>query len=282
MAPNLHWPDTMFTYDRATSILYTCDAFGMHYCSEEVSLSDYPSDDSKFSGMALEAGCVAEMVLASVARTIGVALEIFSLETWKGRQDCSACQELFGLCIDLTFLQPFHRTPSCRNHSDGTDMFHVYNKQGCTVIRILLYAGLHQLHANAEDDPLRLVPQFSPLIKPPLVRRQPTLTPLKSSCKNMSLSSFCRCLTRSCPSWSPTSGSTTTASCGQTPAASSRRSASWATSSLAPSPRGTAPFSATTCPSLRGTMSSGASRRWRSRARLWLCCTLQTMGTATD
>jgi len=36
MAPNLHWPDTMFTYDRATSILYTCDAFGMHYCSEEV------------------------------------------------------------------------------------------------------------------------------------------------------------------------------------------------------------------------------------------------------
>jgi flavorubredoxin/flavin reductase (DIM6/NTAB) family NADH-FMN oxidoreductase RutF len=34
MAPNLHWPDTIFSYDRATSILYTCDAFGMHYCSE--------------------------------------------------------------------------------------------------------------------------------------------------------------------------------------------------------------------------------------------------------
>ncbi len=33
-APNLHWPDTIFSYDRATGILFTCDAFGMHYCSE--------------------------------------------------------------------------------------------------------------------------------------------------------------------------------------------------------------------------------------------------------
>lgn len=35
MAPNLHWPDTMFSYDPATGIMYTCDAFGMHYCSED-------------------------------------------------------------------------------------------------------------------------------------------------------------------------------------------------------------------------------------------------------
>jgi flavorubredoxin/flavin reductase (DIM6/NTAB) family NADH-FMN oxidoreductase RutF len=34
IAPNLHWPDTMFTYDHKTSILYTCDAFGMHFCDE--------------------------------------------------------------------------------------------------------------------------------------------------------------------------------------------------------------------------------------------------------
>ena len=33
-APNLHWPDTIFTYDCKTQILYTCDAFGMHYCDE--------------------------------------------------------------------------------------------------------------------------------------------------------------------------------------------------------------------------------------------------------
>ncbi len=35
-APNLHWPDTIFTYDYQTQILYTCDAFGMHYCDEPV------------------------------------------------------------------------------------------------------------------------------------------------------------------------------------------------------------------------------------------------------
>jgi flavorubredoxin/flavin reductase (DIM6/NTAB) family NADH-FMN oxidoreductase RutF len=33
-APNLHWPDTIFSYDHGTGILYTCDAFGLHYCSE--------------------------------------------------------------------------------------------------------------------------------------------------------------------------------------------------------------------------------------------------------
>lgn len=35
-APNLHWPDTLFTYDPQTKTLYTCDAFGMHYCSEKI------------------------------------------------------------------------------------------------------------------------------------------------------------------------------------------------------------------------------------------------------
>jgi len=34
-APNLHWPDTIFTYDSKTQTLFTCDAFGMHYCSDK-------------------------------------------------------------------------------------------------------------------------------------------------------------------------------------------------------------------------------------------------------
>ncbi|NET55614.1 MAG: MBL fold metallo-hydrolase [Symploca sp. SIO2E6] len=33
-APNLHWPDTIFSYDAGTQVMFTCDAFGMHYCSE--------------------------------------------------------------------------------------------------------------------------------------------------------------------------------------------------------------------------------------------------------
>ncbi|NEQ26204.1 MAG: diflavin flavoprotein A, partial [Microcoleus sp. SIO2G3] len=34
IAPNLHWPDTIFTFDTKTQTLYTCDAFGMHYCDD--------------------------------------------------------------------------------------------------------------------------------------------------------------------------------------------------------------------------------------------------------
>jgi flavorubredoxin/flavin reductase (DIM6/NTAB) family NADH-FMN oxidoreductase RutF len=33
-APNLHWPDTIFSFDHGTGLLYTCDAFGLHYCSD--------------------------------------------------------------------------------------------------------------------------------------------------------------------------------------------------------------------------------------------------------
>ncbi len=35
-APNLHWPDTIFSFDHGTGILYTCDAFGLHYCGDDV------------------------------------------------------------------------------------------------------------------------------------------------------------------------------------------------------------------------------------------------------
>ena len=34
-APNLHWPDTIFTYDHKTQVLYTCDAFGSHFCTDD-------------------------------------------------------------------------------------------------------------------------------------------------------------------------------------------------------------------------------------------------------
>ena len=32
IAPFLHWPDTMFTRLEEENILFTCDAFGAHYC----------------------------------------------------------------------------------------------------------------------------------------------------------------------------------------------------------------------------------------------------------
>lgn len=42
-APNLHWPDSMFTYLVEDKILFTCDFFGAHYCSYEM-ITDFSDD----------------------------------------------------------------------------------------------------------------------------------------------------------------------------------------------------------------------------------------------
>ncbi|PPS41267.1 diflavin flavoprotein [Chroococcidiopsis sp. TS-821] len=47
-APNLHWPDTMFTYDRKTQVLYTCDAFGLHYCDDSTFDEDLGAIEADF------------------------------------------------------------------------------------------------------------------------------------------------------------------------------------------------------------------------------------------
>ena len=36
LAPYLHWPDTMFTYLVEDKLLFSCDAFGAHYCPEKI------------------------------------------------------------------------------------------------------------------------------------------------------------------------------------------------------------------------------------------------------
>lgn len=35
-APNLHWPDTIYTWLEEDRILFTCDSFGAHYCTSEM------------------------------------------------------------------------------------------------------------------------------------------------------------------------------------------------------------------------------------------------------
>jgi flavorubredoxin len=35
-APNLHWPDTMYTYLEEDRVLFTCDSFGEHFCDERM------------------------------------------------------------------------------------------------------------------------------------------------------------------------------------------------------------------------------------------------------
>ncbi|TAE61791.1 MAG: MBL fold metallo-hydrolase [Nostocales cyanobacterium] len=48
IAPNLHWPDTIFSFDHKTQILYTCDAFGMHYCSDLTFDDNLPEIEKDF------------------------------------------------------------------------------------------------------------------------------------------------------------------------------------------------------------------------------------------
>ncbi len=35
-APNLHWPDTIYTWLEEDRVLFTCDSFGAHFCTEEM------------------------------------------------------------------------------------------------------------------------------------------------------------------------------------------------------------------------------------------------------
>lgn len=35
-APNLHWPDSIYTYLQEEKVLFTCDSFGAHFCHEEM------------------------------------------------------------------------------------------------------------------------------------------------------------------------------------------------------------------------------------------------------
>jgi NADH oxidase (H2O-forming) len=47
-APNLHWPDSIYTYLEDEKVLFTCDSFGAHYCSEEMFDDLLPNYDDSF------------------------------------------------------------------------------------------------------------------------------------------------------------------------------------------------------------------------------------------
>lgn len=39
LLPNLHWPDTMYTYWKEEKVLFSCDSFGAHYCFDGLKTS---------------------------------------------------------------------------------------------------------------------------------------------------------------------------------------------------------------------------------------------------
>ncbi len=47
-APNLHWPDSIYTYLIEDKLLFTCDSFGAHYCHENLFDDLVPNYDDAF------------------------------------------------------------------------------------------------------------------------------------------------------------------------------------------------------------------------------------------
>lgn len=45
IVPNLHWPDTMYTYLPEDKVLFTCDSFGSHYCCEGILRSKVENEE---------------------------------------------------------------------------------------------------------------------------------------------------------------------------------------------------------------------------------------------
>lgn len=45
-APNLHWPDSIYTLLVEDKVLFTCDSFGAHYCSSDI-FSEFTEDYEK-------------------------------------------------------------------------------------------------------------------------------------------------------------------------------------------------------------------------------------------
>ncbi|QIR38776.1 MBL fold metallo-hydrolase [Tolypothrix sp. PCC 7910] len=82
-APNLHWPDTILTFDHQTGILYTCDVFGMHYCDDHTYDENFNviEDDFKYYYDCLM-GPNARSVLAALKRIEN--LEIGTVATGHG------------------------------------------------------------------------------------------------------------------------------------------------------------------------------------------------------
>jgi NADH oxidase (H2O-forming) len=47
-APNLHWPDSMYTWLEEEKVLFTCDSFGAHFCDERMYDNEVGNYDDAF------------------------------------------------------------------------------------------------------------------------------------------------------------------------------------------------------------------------------------------
>ena len=56
--PNLHWPDTMYTFIEEEQILVTCDSFGSHYCLPEILSTEIKNEADYQSALKYYFDCI--------------------------------------------------------------------------------------------------------------------------------------------------------------------------------------------------------------------------------
>lgn len=70
LQPNLHWPDTMFTYLIEDNVLFTCDFFGAHYAFDGVLSSNLKNHDDYDRSLREYFDAIMSPFLASVRRGV--------------------------------------------------------------------------------------------------------------------------------------------------------------------------------------------------------------------
>ncbi len=77
VAPFLHWPDTMFTLLEEDGVLFTCDAFGAHYCGPSIFNDELPE---YLKDMQFYFDCIMrpfkDRALAAIAKIKGERIEV--------------------------------------------------------------------------------------------------------------------------------------------------------------------------------------------------------------
>jgi len=95
MQPNLHWPDTMFTYLKEDNILFTCDYFGAHYGHYGITSDKILNRKEYVDGMKYYFECLMEPFKPDVLRALEYIREI---------QPELVCTS-HGAVIDQTFMK---------------------------------------------------------------------------------------------------------------------------------------------------------------------------------
>jgi flavorubredoxin len=121
IAPFLHWPDTMFTYLEEEGALFTCDAFGAHYCGNSLyadDLPDYPLEVESYFDAIIRP--FKDKVLAAIAKIRSERLEllcpshgpVIRHDPWQTvRRYEGWCQPpTGGPTVLILYLSPHHNT----------------------------------------------------------------------------------------------------------------------------------------------------------------------------